>query len=56
MRVTALAEDGIIEAIEHTQKSFAIGVQWHPEYKQTEGDIHLLSAFCAAAEAYHNRS
>ena len=55
MRVTATAEDGIIEAIEHTEKSFAIGVQWHPEYKQMEGDVHLLAAFCAAAEAYHNR-
>ncbi|MBX8800312.1 gamma-glutamyl-gamma-aminobutyrate hydrolase family protein [Ochrobactrum sp. MR28] len=55
MRVTATAEDGVIEAIEHTGKSFAIGVQWHPEYKQMEGDVHLLAAFCAAAEAYHNR-
>ncbi|MDM7852859.1 gamma-glutamyl-gamma-aminobutyrate hydrolase family protein [Pseudochrobactrum kiredjianiae] len=55
MRVTATAEDGVIEAIEHTGKSFAIGVQWHPEYKQMEGDVHLLTAFCAAAEAYHNR-
>lgn len=55
MRVTATAEDGVIEAIEHTGKSFAIGVQWHPEYKQVEGDVHLLTAFCAAAEAYHNR-
>jgi putative glutamine amidotransferase len=45
----------VIEAIEHTGKSFAIGVQWHPEYKQMEGDVHLLAAFCAAAEAYHNR-
>lgn len=55
MRVTATAEDGVIEAIEHTGKSFAVGVQWHPEYKQMEGDVHLLEAFCAAAEAYHNR-
>lgn len=29
--VTAVAGDGIIEAIEKTEGSFALGVQWHPE-------------------------
>lgn len=53
MRVTALAEDGVIEAIELPDHDFAIGVQWHPEYKQMEGDIRLLEAFCAAAKIYH---
>ncbi len=56
MQVSALAEDGIIEAIEHQDKSFAIGVQWHPEYKQTAGDAHLLAAFCDAAKTYHARA
>lgn len=27
----AFSSDGIIEAIEHKDKKFAIGVQWHPE-------------------------
>lgn len=29
--VSARAEDGVIEAVERTDKDFAIGVQWHPE-------------------------
>jgi putative glutamine amidotransferase len=31
LRVSARAEDGIIEAIESTKHSLVIGVQWHPE-------------------------
>ncbi len=31
LKATAWAEDGIVEAIEHPDKAFAIGVQWHPE-------------------------
>ncbi len=31
IKAAAHAEDGIIEAIELTEHSFAIGVQWHPE-------------------------
>ncbi|HEU4600218.1 MAG TPA: gamma-glutamyl-gamma-aminobutyrate hydrolase family protein [Solirubrobacterales bacterium] len=30
-RVTAVADDGVVEAIEHEQ-GHAIGVQWHPEF------------------------
>jgi putative glutamine amidotransferase len=29
--VTARSSDGIIEAIEHPGKRFAVAVQWHPE-------------------------
>lgn len=29
--VAGYSSDGIIEAIEHKDKTFAIGVQWHPE-------------------------
>ena len=31
-RVSALAEDGLIEAIELPSARFFLGVQWHPEY------------------------
>ena len=31
LRVSALASDGVIEAIESTTLPFALGVQWHPE-------------------------
>jgi putative glutamine amidotransferase len=30
-RISAVAPDGVIEAIESQQHAFAIGVQWHPE-------------------------
>ena len=31
LKVTATADDGVIEAIELTQSMFVVGVQWHPE-------------------------
>ena len=31
LTVSAVAEDGIVEAIEHNEHPFAVGVQWHPE-------------------------
>ena len=32
LRITAREPNGIIQAIEHEQQPFVIGVQWHPEY------------------------
>lgn len=29
--ISAYSEDGLIEAVEHPNKEFVIGVQWHPE-------------------------
>ncbi|MFQ5775452.1 MAG: gamma-glutamyl-gamma-aminobutyrate hydrolase family protein [Kiloniellaceae bacterium] len=52
--VEAVAEDGTIEAVSvkgaHT---FALGVQWHPEYKALENPVstRLFAAFGAAARA-----
>lgn len=37
--VTATDHEGLIEAIEHPLKAFAIGVQWHPELSP-EGSPH----------------
>jgi putative glutamine amidotransferase len=31
LRVSARAEDGVIEAIEEPAAAFCLGVQWHPE-------------------------
>lgn len=31
LKISAISEDGIIEAIEDSSKKFFIGVQWHPE-------------------------
>lgn len=50
-RVTALAEDGVVEAVEGTDGRFLLGVQWHPErmdhgtHRQT-----LFSAFINACK------
>ena len=49
LRVSAVAEDGIIEAIECESGKF-FGVQWHPESLQYEHEDHarLFEAFAAS--------
>jgi putative glutamine amidotransferase len=51
LRVTATAPDGVIEAIESTDGSFVVGVQWHPEvFEPTDEDTRrLFRAFVSAA-------
>ncbi len=46
--VDALAEDGVIEGIEHPGRRFCLGVQWHPEYAISAGDTKIFDAFIAA--------
>ncbi len=48
---SAVASDGVIEAIERRDQPFCIGVQWHPEFFLDEGDpnLSLFNAFVAAA-------
>lgn len=46
--VSAVAPDGVVEAIEHPGHRFALGVQWHPEYAVDPGDPLILAAFVAA--------
>ena len=55
LQVEAVAEDGQIEALSVIGvKAFAVGVQWHPEYRFWEkADYNaLLAAFHDAARAY----
>jgi putative glutamine amidotransferase len=52
--VNARAPDGLVEGIERPDKTFALGVQWHPErlIEETDDTRALFSAFvtaCAAA-------
>lgn len=54
LRAAAIAPDGVIEAVELVDQTFAIGVQWHPEYLVSRADAALLKAFIAAA-AKHSR-
>lgn len=39
--VSARSGDGIIEAIEHINCKFAVGVQWHPEVMWEKDSTHL---------------
>lgn len=51
LRLSALAADGVIEALETRGRGFLIAVQWHPE--KTPRDPYtrkLFSAFVAAAK------
>lgn len=41
-RITAMAPDGIVEAVEMKAAPFVVGVQWHPE-KQADDYIHSIS-------------
>jgi putative glutamine amidotransferase len=48
---TANAPDGIIEAVEHPNYRFCLGVQWHPENFYRTGEFRaLFEGFVKAAE------
>jgi len=49
-RVTAVASDGVIEAIEFSGAPFFVGVQWHPEYDRAAvATQRLFSALVKSA-------
>lgn len=50
--INATAPDGVIEGIEMPEKSFCIGVQWHPEFLITKADEALYDAFIKASASY----
>lgn len=54
-RVVARAPDGVIEAFEGETAGFTLGVQWHPEYRLTHLDRHVIGTFVDRA-AYDVRS
>ena len=50
LRAVAWAEDGVIEAVEHTEHPWCIGVQWHPELQLMEQPHpRLVTALVVAA-------
>ena len=51
---TAVAPDGVIEAIEAPDRSFLLGVQWHPEFLYERDPIQrrLFSALIRAARKW----
>lgn len=54
---TAVAPDGVIEAIEAPRHPFLLGVQWHPEflYDRDEVQRRLFRAFVKAASSASQR-
>ncbi|WEX91651.1 gamma-glutamyl-gamma-aminobutyrate hydrolase family protein (plasmid) [Sinorhizobium garamanticum] len=51
----ALSPDGVVEAIEAKNHSFAVGVQWHPEYGVADIDKIIFAGFIAKALDYSER-
>ena len=50
LQVTAMSSDGVVESVEMPHRSFAIGVQWHPEDQEGGDAAHRLAeAFVKAA-------
>jgi putative glutamine amidotransferase len=52
LRVSARAEDGMVEGIELPEKRFAVGVQWHPEDQAGTDQVQarLFSEFARALD------
>jgi len=57
MNVAAHASDGLIEAIEHPDLPFFLGVQWHPEryFDRDRTAMVLFEALAEAARVYHSK-
>ena len=54
LRIEATADDGVIEAVSLPGHPFALGVQWHPEwrYQETAASSRLFAAFINACYQY----
>jgi putative glutamine amidotransferase len=52
LKISAVANDGIVEAVEDPTHKFVIGVQWHPEgtWEKNTNSKRLFRAFVKAAE------
>ncbi len=49
LRVAAVADDGVVEAVEVDGQAFCVGVQWHPEYRVNACEANLFAALVRAA-------
>ena len=52
LRITATAPDGIVEAVESSERKSIIGVQWHPECLEGDDTRALFSHFVNEAQNY----
>jgi len=48
LRVSATADDGVVEGVEAREHPFCIGVQWHPETLDRDHRARLFGSFVAA--------
>lgn len=58
LTIEARAQDGIIEAVSVAgARGFALGTQWHPEYRAAENpdSVRIFKAFGSAAREFHHR-
>lgn len=51
LQATASSPDGVVEAIERTDRRFAVGLQWHPERDVGGRGERIAEALVAAAQA-----
>ncbi|MBN2794262.1 MAG: gamma-glutamyl-gamma-aminobutyrate hydrolase family protein [Clostridia bacterium] len=54
-KITAVSDDGVIEGIEHVDRDFVLGVQWHPEMMSSV-DKEMAMLFKALVEAAEENS
>ena len=47
--INGLANDKIIESIEHISHRWCLGVQWHPEFLITNDDKNIIKSFVKAS-------
>lgn len=56
LSISAYSEDGYIEAIEHTDDTYIVGVQFHPEFMIEDGHMYnIYSSFIRAARTFKNK-
>ncbi|WIX05474.1 gamma-glutamyl-gamma-aminobutyrate hydrolase family protein [Xanthomonas oryzae] len=57
VRVEAIAEDGVVEAISYRSSTFQLGVQWHPEWHVKHDPVSqkIFQFFGDACYAYESR-
>ena len=48
--ISAVSEDGIIEAIETKTSNYCLGVQWHPEFLIDNKDIYVIKSLVTSAK------
>lgn len=55
LRIEASSQDGLVEAVSVQDHPYALGVQWHPEWKSSEYALSriLLEGFITACQNYN---